>query len=289
MTLNTNATTSWRAKWFQTNLQETLKAALVAEKICAVDRSGSKYINNPYGSAVTITQQSLSGGAQGTYSVGYYTSTDDILTVTDEFIYAEQIYDFETVMQHGDIMTARMDEIIAKTAIAIDKFVVNVMLDTGTGTITTDSGGFNATNTPKIIADIIGATAGYADTVKGLYLVVEATDVSGIVQAGMSNGFSFADAWLNNGFVGNIGGVDIYVVQAGTFVTATLGSTAVVCSGHRLAGVKGVATYAQPQGITWEEKAVSGKTGKEIMAAAYCGVKGWYQKLVLTIDITLTA
>lgn len=285
---NTNAITSWRARWFSTMLQETLKYALVAEKICDVDRSGAKYIWNPYGSKPTITVQSLAGGAQGTYTPETYTSIDDTLTVTDEFICSEQIYDFERVMQNGDIMTSRQDEIIAWLAIAIDKFVVNNLLDTCTGTYTTPVGGFSSgANVNQICADLWGKVSGYADTYKGVYLVVESTDVPGFVLAGSASGFSFADSWLNNGFLTSYMGIDIYVVRAGTFVTATIGSTSVTCSGHRLFGVKGVSTYAEPQDISWEEKGVTGKTGKEVVAVCYCGFKAWYQKLGLTVDITL--
>lgn len=285
---NTNATTSWRGKWFSAMLQETLKNALVAEKICDVDRSGAKYIWNPYGSAVTTTVQSLAGGNQGTYTPATYTSTDDTLTVTDEFVASEHIYDFEKVMQNGDIMTSRMDEIIASIATAIDKFVVNNLCEDGTGTYTTPVGGFTtAANVNQIFSDLLGKVAGYAETYKGLFVVVESTDVPGIIQAGAASGFSYADAWLKNGFLGSHMGVDIYVVRSGTFVSATLGSTTVTNSGHRVFGVKGIATYAEPQNISWDEKGVTGKTGKEVVAVCYVGFKLWAAKAALIVDITI--
>jgi len=286
--MNTIADTAYRGKWFSTMLQESLKYSLVAEKICAVDRTENMFIWNPYGSAASVTTQNISGGSQGTYSVSTYTSTVDTLTVTDEFIYAEQIYDFERVMQHGDIMQSRLDEIVAKIAIAVDKFVLNSLCEDGTGELDTPPGGFtSAANVLQIIADISGKVAGYAESYKGLYVVVENTDVSGIILAGAGAGFSVADAWLNNGMLGGLLGVDIYVVRSGTFVSDTLGSKTVTNSGHRVGGVKGVTTYAQPQNIIYEEKSVSGKTGKEIMAVAYCGFAAWYQKKTLTIDITI--
>lgn len=284
---NTNATTSWQAKWFQANLQETLKNALVCEKICTVDRSGSFYVWNPYGSAATITTQDITGGSQGTYSVSTYTSTVDTLTVTDEFIFAEQVYDFEIAMQHGDIKSSRQDEIVKKMAIAIDKFVLNSLTEAGTEW-TTDAGGFTtAANVLGILAKIVSNGAGYADSLGGNYVVVENTDLTGILLAGAGAGFTVADSWLNNGLLGSLLDVDIYVVRSGTFVSATLGSTTVTNSGHRVGGVKGISTYAEPQGIKYEEKSVSGKTGVEIMAVAYCGFKAWYQKSALTLDIIL--
>lgn len=281
---NTKATQSWRGKWFQANLQESLKKALVAEKICAVDRSDSFYIWNPYGNVPTTAVQSI----VGTYAITNWTSTNDNLTVTDEFIYAEHIFDWEKVMQHGDIYASRIDEMTASIAAAIDKSVVNWLVTDGTGTYTTPSGGFTtAANIPIIMSNLLSKVAGYADTYKGLYLVVESTDVPGFVQSGAASGFSFADSWLKNGFMSNYMGVDIYVIRSGTFVTDTLGSKGVVASGHRLFGVKGTCTYAAPRGIQYEEKDVTAKTGKEIVCFGYLGVIVWAAKAVLTVDITL--
>lgn len=285
MTLNTNATTSWRKKWMPNLLQEVLHNALVANKICVEDNSDVKYIENPYGSAGTVTQQAIAG----TYSVATYTSTDDTLTVTDEFVWSEQIYDFEKVAQIADIKGSRMREAMAQMATSIDKFVLNNLTKTGTGTYTTPVGGFtNGSNINTIIADLSGKVAGYADTFNGLYVVVESTDVTGFMQAGMTSGFTFADAWLNNGFMTRYGGFDIYVVRAGTFVTATLGTVSMTNAGHRVAGVKNISTYCLPGSrMQWMEKEVSGKTGVECAMVAYCGHASWFQKKALTINITL--
>ena len=266
-------------------LQEVLHNALVAAKICEVDNSDVKYISNPYGSVGAVTQQAIAG----TYSVAAYTSTDDDLTVTEEFVWSEQIYDFEKVAQIADIKGSRMKEAMAQMATSIDKFVVNNLTNAGTGAYTTPVGGFTTpSNIVKIIGDLATKFAGYADTYKGLYIVVESGDVTGFMQSGMSNGFSFADAWLNNGWMTTFGGFDIYVVRAGTFVTATLGTVSFTNSGHRLAGVKGISTYCMPgQQMQWMEKEVSGKTGVECAMVAYCGHKAWFQKLALTVNITL--
>jgi hypothetical protein len=285
---NTNATTSWNAKWFSMKLQETLKKALVCEKICQVDHSDGKYIWNPYGGSPTTTVQSLSGGSQGTYTPAAFISADDTLTVTDEFVVSEHIYGFEKVMQHGNIIQSRMDEMINSVATAIDKFVVNYLCDQGTGTYDTPTGGFStSTNVNKAIADLSAKVMGYADSYKGLYLVLENSDMAGVILSQMGSGYSYADAALNNGLIGHIGGVDIYVVRDGTFVSATMGSLTVTNSGHRVFGVKGVTTYAMPSDITWEEKLIGSSTGTEYVAVAYVGFKAWYQKLALTVDITI--
>ena len=285
MTLNTNGTSSWRKKWMPNLLQEVLHKALVADKIASIDYSDVLYIENPYGSAGTVTQQA----AVGTYSIATYTSTDDTLTVTEEFVWSEQIYDLEKVAQIADIKGSRMKEAMAQMATAVDKYVVNKITDVGTGTYDTPAGGFTtAGNILQIMGELHTKFAGYSEVFNGLYIVIESTDVGGLFQAGAGNGFSVADSWLKNGLLTSYGGFDWYVVRSGTFVSATLGSDTFTNSGHRLAGVKGITTVAMPGGkMQWMEKEVSGKTGVECAMVAYCGVGVWYQKRALSIDITI--
>jgi hypothetical protein len=280
---NTNTATSWNAKWFQTNLQETLKAALVCEKICRVDNSDEMYIWNPYGSAPTTVVQAIIG----TYVPATYTSAVDTLTVAYEFIVSEHIYHFEQVMQHGDIRQSRTDEMMASVATAIDKYVLNVLCDLGMGALSTPAGGFTTpSNVNKVFGDLWTKWAGYSDSFRGLYIVLEAADITGVIQAGAASGWSYADAWLKNGLMTTHMGIDVYVVKDSTFVTDTIGS-AFTNSGHRVAGVKGVTTYASPRGITYEEKSIGGSTGIEVVLVGYCGVGVWYQKKALTVDITI--
>lgn len=250
-----------------------------------VDSSDSYYIHNPYTTQPTAAVQALAG----TYSVSAWSITDDTLTVTDEVVYAGHIFDFERVMSNYNIMTSRMDEMAYAVAFGIDKFCLNVLTEDGTGTYTTPAGGFTtAANINVIMSNLISKVSGYADMYKGMFLVIENTDVPGFIQAQASNGFSYADMALKNGFMSNYMGVDIYVVRSGTFVSATIGSRSdLTNSGHRVFGVKNVTTYASPRGIQYEEKSVSGKTGKEIFAVGYVGAKVWTQKAALIIDVTL--
>ena len=48
------------------------------------------------------------------------------------------------------------------------------------------------------------------------------------------------------------------------------------------------ATYASPRGVTFEEKGVSGKTGKEVVTYGYIGFKLWATKIALVVNITLS-
>ena len=139
------------------------------------------------------------------------------------------------------------------------------------------------------MSNLLGKVAGYADMFKGTYLVIENTDVPGFIQAQASNGFSFADAALKNGFFTNYMGVDIHVVRTGTFVDTTYAGSSVTVTndGHRMFGVKGVTTYAAPRGIQYEEKSVAAKTGKEMVTWGYIGFEAWTPKISLTVDITL--
>ena len=275
--------TSWRAKYCSSNLQQVLRKGLVAEKICQVDNSDLKYIHNPYSSQPTATVQA----ASGTYAINAWTVTDDSLVVTDEVIYGEHIFNFEQVMNNYDLMANRMNEIGYAVAERIDRFVLNNLCEDGTGAYTTPVGGFTAPNINTIISNLCSKVMGFQDAYKGLFLVIENTEVPGFVQAQMTNGFSYADAALRNGLMTTYGGVEIYVVRTGTFADETLGTKTYTNSGHRVFGVKGVSTYASPRGIQYSEKEVSGKTGKEIVAYGLIGFKLWAQKTDLVVDITL--
>lgn len=276
---------SWRAKYFSSNLQQVLRKALVAEKVCSVDNSDSYYIHNPYTTQPTAAIQAVAG----TYSVSAWSITDDTLTVTDEVIYGGHVFDFERVMNNYDLMSSRMDEMAYAVAYGIDYFVVNALCEDATGSYTTPAGGFTtAANIPVIFANLASKVMGFSEAYKGLFVIIENTDTVGLIQAQVASGFSYADMALRNGFLTNYAGVDIYVVRTSTFVTATIGSrTDIANSGHRVFGVKGVATYASPRGVQYDEKGVTGKTGKEIAAWGYVGFKLWTQKAALVVDITL--
>ncbi len=281
---NTIASKVYRDKLRSKTLASALRNMLVAEKVCLVDRDSVKTIQNPYGSAPTTTVQALAG----TYSVNDFTTNDDTLTVNNEFITAEHIKDFESALSNFDLFSNRLNEQIASVAIAVDRFVINNLLEDGTGTYTTPAGGFTtAANINQIFGDLVSKVAGYSETFNGLFLILENTDLTGLIQAQMTNGFSFADSALNNGYLTSMLGVDIYVVRSGTFADETLGTTAYTNSGHRCFGVKNMATYAAPRGINYEEKAVSGKTGKEVVTYGYIGFKLWATKASLIVDITL--
>lgn len=261
-----------------------LRNALVTEKICTVDNSDLKRIQNPYGSQPTATIQAVAG----TYSVSAWTVTDDALTVTDEVIYGEHVFAHEEFFANFDIAASRIDNMMYSVAFGIDKFVLNNLCEDATGTYTTPTGGFtSAGNVVEIFSELLGKVAGYEDAYRGTFLVVENTDLPGILRAAATNGFSLADAVLRNGLVDNYMGVDIYVVRTGTFVSATLGSTTVTNSGHRVFGVKGAAHYASPRGMQYEEKSVTGKTGREIVVYGLIGFKLWAVKAGLVVDITL--
>lgn len=265
-------------------MQKVLRKALVCEKICEVDRSDNYRIQNPYSGQPTAAIQALTG----TYSVSAFTQTDDTLTVTDEVIYGEHIFDFERLLNNYDLFATRTEEQAYAIATKIDEFVLNNLTEDSTGTYTTPAGGFTtAANINVIMSNLISKVAGYADMYKGLFLVIENTDVPGFIQAQASNGFSFADAALKNGFMTNYMGVDIYVVRSGVFKTATIGTTTVSNAGMRVFGVKNVATYATPRGIQFEEKGVTGKTGIEFVTYGYVGFKLWAQKTDLIVEITL--
>lgn len=282
--MNTMSTYGNRDKYFQSQYEIVLRNALVAEKICNVDRSDLKRIQNPYGSQPTATIQAVAG----TYSVTAWTVTDDALTVTDEVIYSEQVFAHEEFFAVFNIAASRLDNMMYAVAYGVDKFVLNNLCEDATGAYTTPVGGFTtASNINTIMGNLQSKVAGYEDAYKGTFLVIENTDIVGFAIAGATNGFSVADSVLKNGYMNNWMGTDIYVVRSGTFVDATIGTTTVTNAGHRMFGVNKVATYASPRGMNYEEKGVSGKTGKEIVVFCLVGFKLWSQKATLVVDITL--
>jgi hypothetical protein len=286
--MNTIQTYVYRRKYRLATLDHTLRANLVAEQICNVDRSEGKYIDSPYGSKPTTVTQAI----VGTYATAAYTLTDDTLTVADEFIVAEHVYDFEQMLTAFDVMDSRFKEQNYSVAEAIDKFVLNNLCEDGTGTYTTPTGGFTtAANILTILGNLQAQVAGYEAAYKDTFLVIENTDLPGFIISAASTGFQMADKTLANGFGGKKGsclGTDIYVVRTGTFVSATLGTTTVTNAGHRVFGVKNVATYAAPRSIQYEEKSVAAKTGKECVTWGYIGFKLWAPKVTLVVDITLS-
>ncbi len=167
---NTISSRTYRDKYRMATIAEQLRNRLVAEAICMVDRTDNKRIQSPYGSQPTAVVQAIAG----TYTPADFTTTDDTLTVTDEVIVSEHIHDFEDVLTNFDMFASRTDEMVYAVANKIDRFVINNLTEDATGAYTTASGGFvTATNINKIMGDLLGLVAGYADVYKGLFLVIE--------------------------------------------------------------------------------------------------------------------
>ena len=279
---NTLSTKTLRDKYRQASLDKLLRAALVAEAICEVDRSGAKTIQNPYGSQPSATVQALAG----TYSIATFTTTDDTLTVAEEVIVAEHIFDFEDVTSRFDLWADRVDEQNFAVAAAIDKYVLNTLVANAGQSYTAPFGGFEtAANLPTIVSELLSKVAGFSDMYKGTYLVLESDDLKGVIAQMSDSGFSFQDAALRNGFVQSYMGVDLYVVRPDTFATYSAGTQSFTNQGYRVFGVKKTTTYAAADGIKFDEKGVSGKTGMEVVTYAYCGAKVWAAKDDLTIAI----
>lgn len=262
-----------------------LKNALIAQKICNVDDSDLKTIENPYITQVTAAIQAVAG----TYTPAARTVTDDSLSVDDEVVVSTQVYDFEMRTAAFNLMANFLDDLIYNVAYKIDQFVLNKIASQATGTYTTPAGGFtSAANVPVICANLLSKVAGFQSGVaSNPFLVIESTDIVGFAQAQVASGFSYADAALHNGFIAEYMGIMIYVIRTGTFVTATLGTLTATNLNKRLFGISNLATYASPRGVQYDEKGVTGKTGKEVVAYGYIGTKVWTPQASLFVLITL--
>lgn len=261
---------------------------MVSEAIFIKDTSDSYYIANPYGNQPTASVATMAG----TYAVSTATTTDDTLTVTDQVTYGEHIFQFEELLTRVALWMSRVDELSYAVAQRADAWVLNEVLANATGAYTTPAGGFTtAGNLLTILGNLLSKVAGFSDAYKGTFLVVENTDLAGIIPAMGNSGFSMADSVLKNGFVNSYMGIDIYVVRTGTFIDATTttasGTKTWTNNGERMFGVKGVATYAMPGGVSVDEKKVTLKTGRELSVWANIGAKLWTPKASLIVDITL--
>jgi hypothetical protein len=283
----------WRAKYAKDMLQLSLRSSLIAEAICRVDRSDSFYIHSPYLSG-TLAANVNTSGLTGTYAVTAQTTVEDSLTVSEEFTYATHVYDFERRLATVDLFQSFVEELNRAIADSLNLWVVNELCESGTGTYSTPTGGFTtAANWPVILSNLLSKVAGYRDSLGGYFLVLENTDLVGVIQAQMATGFNFADAANRNGLVTNQAGVDIYVVRSGTFKDDSAGASGYsgtktwTNSGHRVFGIKNLVTYANPGGIQYREIDVTLKTGKEVLVWGYAGLKVWNKIAATIIDITL--
>lgn len=274
----------WRIKYAQSELALGLRTMQVAEDIALVDRTDSYYIAKPYLTAATASLAALSG----TYSVSTATTTDETLTITDQVTYAVHLLAHEEQLTRVDLFADVVKDMKNAIGVKADQFVLNTFANGAGTSYTTPVGGFTTfTNVPQIIAELTGKVSGYDMNNEGMYLVIENTDLPGLIQAGMTNGFNYADATLRNGWSGSIGNIRVYVVRTGTFVTATLGTLSATNSGKRLFGIRRQNTYAAPRGIQYDEKKVTLKTGREVVCFAHIGAKVWTQTAALTVLITL--
>ena len=279
---------TWRIKYMKSTLETNLRKAMVAKAIFVEDSSGAYYLANPYGNQPTASVATMAG----TYALTAITTTDDTLTVTDQVTYGEHIYQFEALLARVDLWMSRVDELSYAVAQRADSWVLNEVLANATGTYTTPAGGFTtAGNLITIMGALLSRVAGYSQLYKGTFLVLENTDLAGVIPAMATNGFSMSDTVLKNGFVDRYMGVDIYVVRTGTFTdettTTASGSKTWTNLSRRMFGVKNVATFAMPGGVIVDEKKVTLKTGKELSCWANIGAKLWAPFTALVVDITL--
>lgn len=291
-TIGTQNTVSFvlRHKYFQQALQVALRNSLISEKICNVDHSELKTIENPYITNQTATIQAVAG----TYTTTAMTTTEDSLSVADEVWAATHVFDFESRTANFNLVANFLDDLIYSVAFKTDQFVLNKVLDMATGTYSTPAGGFTtAANVAVICANLLSKIGGYQSGVASSpFLVVENTDLVGILQTQVASGFSYADSALKNGLVVEYMGIKIYVIRTGTFVTGTLGTLTAANSGHRLFGISNLATFASPRNIQYKEVDVpagtgTGRLGKECVAWALVGAKIWAPHTGLFVDITL--
>lgn len=267
---NTISEFTWTHEKLSEYMQDFLRSMLVAAVISDF-KEGVKYIENPYGSTATVTTNSPMKGA---YTPADFTTTDDELLVDTEEIYSVHIRDFEKVFSDFDLGLDQAQRAAQALKEKVDAALLSE-LATNAGNTVTVAGGFTSANVISSVAEASQYFVGYSNTLAGTYMVIDSTSVPAFIVAGASNGFSFADSVLNNGFYTSFMGHDIYVVR-GLLPTDTA-----------IAGVKGASTTGTGGAIKIEEKMVSGKTGVEMAFIMYHTSKLWTnnEDLVVKFDL----
>lgn len=262
----------WTKEAMAAYMQETLQTALVASAI-ADFKMGVKTIENPYPSNVSTTVNSPMTGAYTPADVG---TNDESLVVATEAITSFHVRDFERVFADYDLGKTYLDLAVADLKEKIDAALLLELSNAATSEVTV-TGGFTKTNILDKLAEANQYFQGYAQSLNGTFVVMDAADTVALVQAGLAAGFNFADNFLNNGFAGQTPlGHSVYVVR-GTLPTDIA-----------IAGVKGVATVGiGDKLITIEEKAVSGKTGIEYAVFTYYAAKLWNNAKPLIVKFDL--
>lgn len=256
-------------------MQEYLESMTVARAISDFV-VGKKYIHNPFPTPGAVT---VNSPMTGLYTPVTLTTTDDSLEVNREAIYNTHLFDFETTFADYNLANEVLKLASAKLAEDMDRELLAI-LAAGAGTTINVSGGFTKVNAFDSIASAVGVLSGYTQSMNGLYIVIDNTQVPAFISAGATAGFTFADAVLNNGLMGNIMGFDIYTVRAGQLPANTA-----------IAGIKKASTTGTGGAIKIEEKQVSGKTGTEFAAINYSRSALWNnnQPLVVKFDFAVSS
>lgn len=282
---NSIATETLREKYAMSRLDHNLRRRALASAIFKVDSTDNKYVDNPYVTTSGATAEAI----DGTYTLGDLTVTNDRFEVTEWVFDSVHIHDFENRFNDFDLFTSAIDEMTSNVSLMADKIALNKVADNAGINIATPSGGFAQANIGEIFGDIVAAFSGYSEAMAGVYVAIENTEVSGLVQSQILSGFTFADSALKNGLAGEHLGVEIFVTRTGTFVSATVGTGTYTNANVRLAGVKNTASFANIRNGGYEEKSVTLKTGKEVVVYGYVDAHVWATKANLTATVTLTA
>lgn len=278
---NTISAQTYKQMWERT-LQRQLEKSLVSYRIANTITDAVKQIHNPYQSRPTATDQALAG----TYTVATFSTTDDTITVDKEAIVAEHVYKHEQLLSRYDLGVERAKEHAYVIKEKIDAVAFQTIATTS-GTLTvdnTDLGGaagpitLSANNVDDVFRVAMEKLlAANVPVDRGVFIVLAPDHLTKLAEFQQSNGFSMADAALRNGFVTQFGGFDVFVSNQ-LYNDGT--------QDHAIAGAYGAFQLVLPRGgATFETKAVSGKTGREIVSQQIYGMGVWNYDKTKLVDI----
>lgn len=269
--MNTLSEFTWTIEKESAFLQEYFESMVFAKRISRF-KTGIKVLENPF---ITEPTSEVSTPVTNTYTVQALSTQDENLTVSKESKAGAHISNYEAQFADYDLGREFLMRIAKKHAINVDTDLATE-LATNAGNTVTVAGGFTAANIIGEVAKADSFLTGFADSMAGTYLWIDASQMPALTEVGALNGFKVADSVLMNGYTNkDFMGHEVYVSR-GTLPAATA-----------LIGIKGASSTGTGNGIHVERKGVTGKFGIEYASVEYFTSKLWQnaEQFVVKYDL----
>lgn len=257
--MNTFSDFTWTHAKENTFLQEYFESMVFAKAISKF-KTGIKVLENPYMADIATT---VSTSITNTYTVEDITTIDEDLTVSKESKMGVHITNYEKQFADYNLGSEFLMRVARKHAIDVDKDLA-LELSTNAGNTVAVPGGFTAANIITEVAKADSFLTGYAQSVNGSYLWIDASQMPALTEAGALSNYKVGDSTLLNGYTNkDFMGHEVYVSR-GTLPADTA-----------LIGIKGASSTGIGKDIHVERKGVTSKFGTEYASVVYFTSKLW--------------